>query len=166
MLRRLAGLPRPPREATGVDVSPAMLARGGELPAGWRTLRADARATDLPAGCADVVTCAYVLHLLTPADRAAVLAEARRLLSAEPHARLVIVTVHAQRPAVAALLRAAARLGPRWRGLRPLDPSAELREAGFCITRRALVPRRGYPSLVLVARPDSAYHAGHRHLLA
>ena len=131
-----------------------MLARVGELPAGWRTLRADARATGLPAASADVVTCAYLLHLLAPAERAAVLAETLRLLARAPHARVAVVTVHAQRRPLAAVLAAAARLGPAtWRGLRPLDPTPDLLRAGFGITRRAVVPRGGYPSLVIVARP-------------
>jgi hypothetical protein len=41
-----------------------------------------------------------------------------------------------------------------WGGLRPLDPSAELARAGFTVTRRAVLPRGGYPSLVLRAQPS------------
>lgn len=160
LLRRLAATSAElPGEAIGVDRSAAMLARAGPLPAGWTVVRADARATPLRSGCADVVTCAYLLHLLASGDRAAVLAEARRLLAPGPRARLVVVTVWADERraggrAVARLLRLAARARPAaWGGLRPLDPAPELAAAGFAVTRRAVLPRRGYPSLVLAATP-------------
>ena len=154
VLRRLAATPRPPREAVGVDRSAGMLSRVGTLPAGWRTLQSDARAVALGAGWADVVTCAYLLHLLDADERAAVLAEARRLLGPDPAGRLAVVTLHAQRRAVAAAVRAAARLRPAtWHGLRPLDPTTDVLDAGFDITHRAVLPRRGYPSLVIVAAP-------------
>lgn len=158
VLRRLAATSAdPPRTAIGVDSSAAMLDRVGPLPAGWSTVLCDARATPLDDGCADVVTCAYLLHLLSAAARAAVLAEARRLLAPGPRARLVVVTVWAGKRraggrAVAAALRLAARLRPAtWAALRPLDPSPDLAAAGLEITRGAVLPRRGYPSLVLAA---------------
>lgn len=158
LLRRLAATSAdPPRTAIGVDSSAAMLARGGTLPAGWSTVGGDVRATPLDDGCADVVTCAYLLHLLSVAERAAVLADAHRLLAPGPRARLVVVTVWADERraagrAVAGALRLAARLRPAtWAALRPLDPAPDLAAAGFEITRRAVLPRRGYPSLVLAA---------------
>ena len=160
VLRRLAATCADlPSEAIGVDRSAGMLARVGPLPAGWSTVRADVRDTPLRDGCADVVTCAYLLHLLAPDDRAAVLAEAHRLLAPGPRARLVVVTVWADERraggrAVARLLRLAARARPAaWGGLRPLDPAPDLAAAGFAVTRRAVLPRRGYPSLVLAAAP-------------
>ena len=102
VLRRLAGRPDRPREAVGVDRSPRMLAGVGELPAGWSALTGDARAVPLPDGWADVVTCAYVLQLLDAGARAAVLAEARRLLAPRPSSRLVVVTVWSRARARAA----------------------------------------------------------------
>lgn len=162
VLLRLAARPARPREAIGVDHSGGMLARGGELPRGWSTLHADARHVVLPAGCADVVTCSYLLHLLDRADRADVIAEARRLLAPGAACRLVTVTVWADDSCVrgrliSRALRAAARARPAaWGGLRPLDPSADLEAAGFVITRRVVLPRRGYPSLVIVATPRVA----------
>ena len=154
VLRRLAATARPPAEAVGVDHSRGMLARAGPLPAGWRTLQADVRDTGLPAGFADVVTCAYLLHLLEPAQRRAALVEMRRLMRAQGHARIAVATVHAGRRAIAAALAAAASLRPAaWQALRPLDPTRDLHEAGLTITRRAVLPRHGYPSLVLVAEP-------------
>lgn len=161
VLRRLAATSGGslPDEAIGVDSSAAMLARVGPLPAGWSVVHADARATPLPDRCADVVTCAYLLHLLAPGARAAVLAEARRLLAPGPRARLVVVTVwlDEQRSAgrvVARVLSLVARARPAtWGGLRPLDPAPDLAAAGFAVTGRAVLPRRGYPSLVLRAAP-------------
>jgi len=51
------------------------------------------------------------------------------------------------------LLRALAAASPsRWGGLRPLDPTAELGPAGLVATHRVVVPRGGYPSLVVRAR--------------
>ena len=154
VLRRLAGAPQRPREAVGVDHSCAMLAAVGALPVGWQVLQQDARAVTLPSGWADVITCAYVLHLLEPRDRAAVLAEARRLLAGRPHPRLVVVTVFADRPAVAAVLRTIARLRPSaWQAVRPLDPTSDVVAAGFAVTHRTVLPRGGYPSLIVAAAP-------------
>ncbi|PTL58913.1 hypothetical protein C7Y72_04225 [Paraconexibacter algicola] len=154
VLRRLAARPA---QAVGVDRSAAMLAHVGPLSDDTRLLRADARDVPLPDGHADVVTISYLLHLLSPADRAAVLAEARRLLRPDPASRLVTVTVWTGRAPPARLagrvLAAAAAARPAaLGGLRPLDPTADLRAAGLHVDRRVELPRRGYPSLVLRAR--------------
>lgn len=157
LLRRLAARPARPREAIGVDRSAGMLARVGDLPHGWSTVLGDARQVVLPSGCADVVTCSYLLHLLDRAERADVLAEAKRLLAASSASRLITVTVWADDAClrgrlISRALRAAARARPApWGGLRPLDPSADLAAAGFVVTRRVVLPRRGYPSLVIAA---------------
>lgn len=159
VLRRLARSPARPGAALGVDRAPAMLAHARDLPAGWSTLLADARAIPLPDGWADVATCTYALHLLDRAQRAAVLAEAHRLLRRDGAARLAVATVWVDERrtggrALGGALRLAARLGPgRWGGLAPLDPTADLRAAGFAVTRRVVLPRGGYPSLVLLATP-------------
>jgi SAM-dependent methyltransferase len=128
LLRRLAAGPVRPREAIGVDRSPGMLARVGELPQGWSTLSADARAVPLADGCADVVTCAYLLQLLEAADRAAVLAEARRLLAPGPGSRLVVVTtwVDGRATGAAELALGAATAAGADRGLRAVGPRAEV----------------------------------------
>jgi ubiquinone/menaquinone biosynthesis C-methylase UbiE len=154
VLRRLAARAVRPREAIGVDRAPGMLARAGGLPAGWTTIAADARHVPLRGGGTDVVTCAYLLHLLEPPARAAVLAEARRLLAPGPHARLVVVTVWSPRPLVRGALALLAGARPAaCGGLRPLDPSADLVRAGFTLERRVTLPRHGYPSLVVRAEP-------------
>lgn len=153
LLRRLAARHGArPREAIGVDRSPCMLA-GVELPPGWALMGADARAVALPDGWADVVTCAYVLHLLTVGERAELLAEARRLLAPRPESRLVVVTVWSERVAVRAALRLLQRaMRDAGTGLRPLDPTADLARGGFVLTQRVDLPRQGYPSVVLGAR--------------
>lgn len=157
VLRRLAADPGHPREAVGVDRAARMLAGAGDLPAGWWTCHADARHVPLPDGWADVVTCSYLLHLLDRKARAEVLAEARRLLAPRASARLIVVTVWAERrPVRATLALLASALPVACGGLRPLDPSADLPRAGFVLTRRVVLPRHGYPSLVLAAKPRAA----------
>jgi SAM-dependent methyltransferase len=157
VLRRLADRPDRPREAVGVDRSPRMLAGVGELPTGWSTLTADARAVPLADGWADIVTCAYMLQLLDPAARIDVLAEARRLLAPRASSRLVVVTVWAARPLVRGGLGLLARALPgAWGGLCPLDPSADIAAAGLAVMQRVVLPRPGYPSLVLGAKARAA----------
>lgn len=157
VLRSLAAVASPPRAAIGVDRSSGMLAQVGPLPPGWSTHTADATATGLPAASADIVFCAYLLQLLQPAERLAVLIEARRLLRPDCGARLVLVTPWADRRrwagrAVHHALSLAARARPAsLGGLAPLDPTADLVAAGFACTRRVQLPRGGYPSLVLRA---------------
>ncbi|MGI8593662.1 MAG: class I SAM-dependent methyltransferase [Solirubrobacteraceae bacterium] len=146
-----------PAVAVGVDRSAEMLARVGALPAGWSTRLADARDVPLPGGVADVVTCSYLLHLLAPETRSAVLAEARRLLRPGLTARLVVVTVWADRRRLGGRtvhrgLQTLARARPAaWGGLAPLDPTDDLRASGFLPDRRVVLPRGGYPSLVVRA---------------
>ncbi len=160
LLRRLALEDTRPRIAVGVDRSPGMLERIGQLPDGWSVIRADAQRTGLPDASADVVTCAYMLQLLRdPVARGAVIAEARRLLAPEASSRLVVVTPWADpRRWGGRIVHAAFRLVADLRpaacgGLRPHDPTDDLVDAGFAVTRRRVLPRGGYPSLVLVAVP-------------
>lgn len=159
LLHRLAAAPARPDVAVGIDQSAGMLERVGALPAGWSTVRADARDVPLPDAWADVVTCSYLLHLLDGSERRSVLAEARRLLKPGAASRLAIVTVWADdRGArgrmISRALRLAARIRPAaWAGLEPLDASFDTRAAGFDVLRRVVVPRGGYPSLVVLAQP-------------
>lgn len=168
LLRQLAMRPTPPREAIGVDRSEGMLACARPLPERWSTLLADAHDVPLPDGCANVVTCAYLLQLLSPQERSKVLLETRRLLAPDANARLVTVTVWpGDRGLLGRLVRGGMQMLSRvrpavWGGLKPLDPTTDLTDAGFSITHRAVLPRRGYPSLVLAARLDKAGEAGDR----
>ncbi len=154
LLRELAKRGAAPRDAIGVDVSPKMLARAPALPAGWRLARGDAAQLRLPDRSFDVVTATYLLHLLDPGKRAAVLTEVRRVLRSR--GRLVVVTVAPPRSQM--LARTLDRVFRPTRagsgvlaGLRPLDPRPDLEEAGFAVqgTRRSC---RGYPSLIVAAR--------------
>jgi len=154
MLDVLRVRPDPPRRLLAVDRSPGMLARLRPLPAGWEARQADARALPLSSGAIDVATVAYLLHLLPPADRAAVLGELHRVIV--PGGRLVTVTVNVARRGAsriaAGVLDALAGVAPaRLGGLRPHDPRAELAEAGFTV-EHAAQRRHGYPSLVVLAR--------------
>ncbi len=154
VLRALASRPVRPRTAIGVDASARMVDRVPPLPAGWRVQRADAR--DLPAEdrSVDVAIASYLLHVLEPGARRAVLAELRRVL--HPGARLVTVTVYvperrALRP-LGAALETLARIAPgRLGSLQPLDPRPDLTEAGFRL-ERARFTALGYPSLCVAAR--------------
>lgn len=156
LLRRLAARPVRPVEAVGVDASSAMLARAGRLPDGWKLVEADARTLPFEDASFDVVTAAYLLHTLDRPARGAVLAQCRRVL--RPGGRLVTVTVSLPPSAgVAGLLVApvvwlARRSSGALRGLRPLDPRAEIEAAGFRVERAAAVRGPGYPSLCVLAR--------------
>ncbi len=154
VLRALAARAVRPRTAIGVDASARMLERVPPLPAGWRVQQADL--TELPAQDAsfDVAIASYVLHVLEPGARRAVLAELRRVL--RPGARLITVTVHVParprlRPLASALGKLA-RIDPdRLGGLQPLDPRPGLIDAGFK-PERARTTALGYPSLCVTAR--------------
>lgn len=149
VLRTLAARDDRPRRATGFDRSARMLEQTGPLPAGWAVVQAPADDIPLADGSADVITCAYVLHLLAPRERADVLGELRRLLA--PGGRLVLSTTWSSRPATRRALAAVALTAPaRLGGLRPLNPAGDLRRAGFAPGRSAFV-RHGYPTLVVRA---------------
>ncbi len=158
LLRSLAVRNPRPAAAIGIDRSAGMLAEVGRLPDEWHVICGDARCVPLPDGATDVVTCCYLLQLLGVEDRGRVLREARRLLRGAPDSRLVIVTPWANSHTVGGRMlngvmrRLAAASPSRWGGLRPLDPTAELGPAGLVATDRVVLPRGGYPSLVVRAR--------------
>jgi ubiquinone/menaquinone biosynthesis C-methylase UbiE len=153
LLRRLAERVDRPQRAIGLDASAAMLRRAPALPAGWQLLNADARRIPLNDASVDVVGCAYLLHLLDPVSRRAVLDEIARVL--RPHGRVVLVTLLEPggllgRSVLAPLQRALCRgLGVR-AGWCALDPTCELPGAGL-VPRRRRVCTRGYTSQCLLA---------------
>jgi ubiquinone/menaquinone biosynthesis C-methylase UbiE len=153
LLRVLARRSPRPAEVVGIDSSASMLAVAAAkgLPVGWRLLPADARRLPFPDRRFDVVTACYLLHLLDGEARTRTIAEIARVL--RPTGRVVIVTVESRRPAAGVALT---RL-PRRSGLRPLDPSHELRAAGLEPQRASFV-RDGWPSLCVLAqrRPGQA----------
>lgn len=148
LLSELLARERRPTEVVGIDRSSSMLAAAPRLPDGWRLLMGDARHLPFADGQFDVVTVAYLLHLLAPAERRQVLREVARVLRVG--GRAVSVTVDARRGATRRLLE---RL-PRGSGLRPLEPSAELAAAGLqpLLGRFVTV---GWPSHCLLARRDT-----------
>lgn len=156
-LRELAARPGRPRVAVGVDASRAMLERVPELPPGWSLRRAQLESLPLGTASFDIVLALYVLHVLAPPVRAAALLELRRVL--RPGGRLVTVTPVIPRRGISRpLWLGLARLAevtPRLCGLRPLDPRAELREAGFHLERARTI-RTGYYSLCVAARAGAA----------
>jgi ubiquinone/menaquinone biosynthesis C-methylase UbiE len=154
VLRQLSSrIPRP-REATGIDWAPWMLAHVGDLPAGWTTRTADVRRLPLPDAAFHVASASFLLHLLAPDDLPVALAEIHRVL--RPGGRFVTVTpaIPANGPArqLATVLDRLSRWRPdRFDGLRALDPSPALARAGFT----AIIARwsyRGYPSICTLSR--------------
>jgi ubiquinone/menaquinone biosynthesis C-methylase UbiE len=155
LLRRLAQRVDRPRRAIGVDASRAMLSRAGPLADGWELINADARRLPLDDASVDVVTCAYLLHLLDPEARRAVLGEIARVLT--PRGRVVVVTLGIPggvlgRSLLAPVQRGLCRRLGAGSGWCALDPEAELAAAGLAVRRRR-VCSRGYTSLCLLAEP-------------
>lgn len=155
LLRTLAGGTPRPRVAIGLDSSPAMLARAATrpLPPGWRVERGEAENPAFADRSFDVVTAAFLLHLLDRPTRARAIAESRRVL--RPGGRLGVITVAPARTRAgtwlaAPLHRLAARSSGALAGLRALDPRDELTRGGFEVLESRRV-RRGYPSLCVVA---------------
>jgi len=153
VLAQLARRPTRPADAVGIDSSEAMISRASPLPAAWRLQIADATRLPFADHSFDVLTASFLLHVLAPAKRQAVIAESARVLRLG--GRLGVVTIAPPRgrleraitaPARSVVSRASGRLI----GLRPLDPRPELEAAGFS----ALVARRsfrGYASLCVTA---------------
>lgn len=148
----LAQCPEHPRRVTGVDASAAMLRGASPLPDGWRLINADARRLPLTDASVDIVTCAYLLHLLDEPGRRAALAEIARVL--RPGGRAVLVTLampdgllgrSVLAPVQATLCRV---LGHR-SGWCALDPREDLAGTGLRL-RSGRVCTRGYTSLCLL----------------
>jgi ubiquinone/menaquinone biosynthesis C-methylase UbiE len=146
LLRGLAAARTRPDRAVGVDASESMLERVPPLPAGWELTQADARALPFPDASFDVATACYLLHFLAPTSRNQVLREVARVLRAD--GRLVVVTPAEPRTRVMQVLAApvltlARRSSGTPAGLRPLDPTRALRDAGFAVIsvrRAAAIP--------------------------
>jgi ubiquinone/menaquinone biosynthesis C-methylase UbiE len=150
LLRELVRRGARPAEVVGVDRSRSALALAAErVPRGWRLLAADARRLPFADARFDVVCAAYLLHLLAPGERAAVVNEIARVLA--PGGRAVTVTVGSRR----ALSRRALSALPRSSGLRPLEPRSELAAAGLAPVRGAFV-NAGWPSWCVLATRGGA----------
>ncbi len=137
------------RLAVGIDISAIMLARVSRASARCRLVRADARALPFESRSFDVITAAYLLHLLSATERSEVIAEVVRVL--RPRGKFVVVTPHAGGSLSARALYAPVVFFTRHSrgvlsGLQPLDPRPELEEAGLSLTAERFVAW-GYPSL-------------------
>ncbi|MGH3002655.1 MAG: class I SAM-dependent methyltransferase [Gaiellaceae bacterium] len=155
MLGQLARAADPPELAVGVDSSAGMLARAVVLPERWQLLRADARELPFEARSFELVTAAYVLHLLPSADRRTLLSETARVLA--PKGRVVVVTPAPARSLLGRALStplgwAAGRSSGVLAGFRPLDPRGDLELAGF-VVRAVRYVDRGYRSWCVLAQP-------------
>ncbi|MDQ6818908.1 MAG: class I SAM-dependent methyltransferase [Actinomycetota bacterium] len=153
LLRMLAQRPGRPSRAIGIDASSAMLSHVPTLPEGWRLINADARSVPLGDSSVDVVTCAYLLHVLEEPALRAVLAEIARVL--RPRGRAVTVTLLEPRgllggSLLAPVQHALCRVLGRRSGWCDLDPARELVGAGLLVRGRR-VCTRGYASLCLLA---------------
>ena len=154
VLRRLAALPAYPSAVIGVDRSRAMLGHVPPLPDGWKTELADARALPYRDASFDVVTAAYLLHVLSESDRASVLSEVHRVLRPYGVLGVLTPTIPPDGPlrVIARVLDGLASRAPnRFGGLRALDPCADLSRAGFEILRSQLTTR-GYIATCTLAR--------------
>lgn len=96
-----------------LERSPRMLAAGSFARA--VPLRADVTSLPLPDGSVDVVTAAWVLHVLDEAQRALAVAEVARVL--RPGGRLGVVVPGVPRTRAQVLLRSVARAAATARGL-------------------------------------------------
>lgn len=152
LLTLLARRPGHPRQVTGIDASAAMLRRAPPLPDGWSLLRADARRLPLTDASVDVVTCAYLLHLLDQPGRQAVLGEIARVL--RPRGRAVLVTLELPsgllgRSLLAPVQSALCRALGHGSGWCARDPRPDLAGTGLRL-RSGRTCRRGYASLCLL----------------
>jgi ubiquinone/menaquinone biosynthesis C-methylase UbiE len=153
LLRALAARPDRPHEVVGADPCRDMLDRVPALPAGWETTEARGERLPFPDASFDLVTATYLLHVIDPSVRQAVIAEALRVL--RPGGRFACITIAPPLTKTARLLTAPGRMAadrfPRQLvGLRPLDPAEDLADAGFIETGRRR-DFRGYPALCLLA---------------
>ncbi len=130
-----------------------MLALAPPLPAGWQLRLGDATALPFADHSFDVVTVAYLLHLLSAEDRRRLIDEVARVL--RPSGRVGTITIAPPRGPITAAITAPVRIAAqrsngRLAALRSLDPSPELAEAGLHELARKRTAR-GYPSLCIVA---------------
>ena len=154
VLDQLARRERRPAVAVGIDASREMLSRAPKLPRGWELQKGDARRLPFADASFDVVLASYLLHVLDADDRRAVVAEIARVIRPAGRVGTLTVAPPVSAPAralTAPLRRAAERSEGKLRGMRPLDPTADLAAGSLVETVRART-FMGYPSLCLVAQ--------------
>jgi ubiquinone/menaquinone biosynthesis C-methylase UbiE len=145
----------------GIDISATMVALARERLASWGN-RATVEQSDgsarIPARDATVdrFVSTYVLDLLSSDDIAAVVTEARRVLSPDGFLCLVSAT-HGRTPSERLIMGVAARLhslSPRLvGGCRAVDLSSFLEPPRWRLLHHTVVSKWGVPSEVLIASP-------------
>lgn len=142
-------------QTVALERSPQMLAAGDFAGAG--PLRADVTSLPLPDFSVDVVTAAWVLHVLTRSQREAAVAEVARVL--RPGGRLGVVVPAAPRTRGQAVLRGVARTAASARGLGaftvPQDLPALLTDHGLQV-RHHRRTGSGYLADVVVCTRSAA----------
>jgi ubiquinone/menaquinone biosynthesis C-methylase UbiE len=152
-----------PKGATrGIDVSPGMLTKARR-----RTCKidkrvelqlADARALPFDDRSFDLVVVGYLFDLLPETDFDPVIAEIHRVL--RDSGRLVVVDMTIAERHRDDVYRWVSRLRPRLLGgCRGVRLAACLTSGGFNVERRDYIAQGGFPSEVLLARPEKRLEA-------
>ncbi len=145
------------QSATMVALARSRIAAFGRRAEVFRT--DGSMALDLQAGSCDRFVSSYVIEILSPSDRAALVNEAHRLL--EPGGRLCLIVItpgHSPLSrAVMGVWNAVYSLRPRtFGGCRPVVGAELLDEARWRIEHRQVISRWGIASEILVARRREA----------
>ena len=146
----------------GVDVSPRMAALARQRLAPWRA-RAEIRLStgqaplEEPDGAFDRFLACYLLDLLSPAQIAELLAQARRLVGGDGLLCLVSLApgTNTVGHLVTAVWERVWRLRPQLvGGCRPIELLRHVGSGGWTVEERLLITSFGVPSEVLLARPS------------
>ncbi len=146
----------PTGTTTGLDLTPAMLARAesrmsaAKLPGNYALSVGDATALPFADASFDLLLNNYMFDLLAERDFATVLAEFRRVL--RPGGRLVLVNMAQGEAWQHRLYDGLYQLSPRLMGgCRGVAMAEHVRAAGFSEVSRELTVQVGFPSEVIVA---------------
>ncbi len=147
----------PTGTTTGIDLTPAMLARAqsrlaaAKLPGNYTLSEGDATALPFADGSFDLLLNSYMFDLLPEQDFATVLAEFRRVL--RPGGRLVLVNMAQGAAWQHRLYDRLYQLSPRLMGgCRGVALEEHVRAAGFSDVSLNLTVQAGFPSEIIHAR--------------
>ena len=149
----------PNGENTGIDLTPAMLARAQARAAkskrqNYRLQVGDAYALGFPDARFDLLMNNYMFDLLPEKDFGLVLAEFKRVL--KPNGRIVLVNMTPGEQIHQRFWEAVYRFNPSWLGgCRGVLLSATLHQVGFQNIRREYISQFGFPSEVITAWVNS-----------
>lgn len=143
-------------QTTGVDLTPAMLARARQKAersgnTNYRLTTGDAYALDFPDGSFDLLINNYMFDLLPETDFGSVLHEFKRVL--KPGGRVVLTNMTEARSWPDLIWKAIYRINPAWLGgCRGVELTSALQAAGFTGIKREILHQFGFPSEILTAR--------------